>query len=505
MEKEAAVASDDDWAEMDQWLSRKLEEPAEQPRNTRQRWETISKGHVHDHFLSQNAKRWEALGASARLSANLEALGFEHPSTAQALCFEPLRNGKDVLLADANGCGKTLAFVAPLVERLWEIEAADGPTPPGQVRAIIIVPTDSLAQQVCELARNVGNRSIRASMATGEHSWHTQRERLAGGLELLVATMGRLAAHISPREMAPSFSLEGVRMLVVDEASSLYQGRVPSWMDKKGGAPPPGQGKGEPMRQELPLAAWKWLLSEAPDTSSVSFITSALPEGVEEQMLEDVGGLTRRVRPGLHRTRAGVELTLVDCTVPARASSNRDLIFDAKLAELNTALTGSRHSLVLCNTAATSERLQRTLANNAAAAKEHAGERNPRLAPPSVFLFNDALPAARRMSSLDAFRAPPDPFAPIALGPEPPRVLVATGRAVRGLDLTAGAQAIDTVVLFDFPPDAKAYLSRVGCATRGTAAPAKVATFAVGKQVAFARALLAHDTEGDPHGLSRGP
>ena len=322
MEKEAAVASDDDWAEMDQWLSRKLEEPAEQPRNTRQRWETISKGHVHDHFLSQNAKRWEALGASARLSANLEALGFEHPSTAQALCFEPLRNGKDVLLADANGCGKTLAFVAPLVERLWEIEAADGPTPPGQVRAIIIVPTDSLAQQVCELARNVGNRSIRASMATGEHSWHTQRERLAGGLELLVATMGRLAAHISPREMAPSFSLEGVRMLVVDEASSLYQGRVPSWMDKKGGAPPPGQGKGEPMRQELPLAAWKWLLSEAPDTSSVSFITSALPEGVEEQMLEDVGGLTRRVRPGLHRTRAGVELTLVDCTVPARASSS---------------------------------------------------------------------------------------------------------------------------------------------------------------------------------------
>jgi hypothetical protein len=81
------------------------------------------------------------------------------------------------------------------------------------------------------------------------------------------------------------------------------------------------------------------------------------------------------------------------------------------------------------------------------------------------------------------------------------------------LGLSAGSQPvdpkygygkpIDRVILFDFPSEAKAYLSRIGCATRGTAPPAPVTALVVGPQLAFARALLTHDEKGAPHALDK--
>jgi hypothetical protein len=51
---------------------------------------------VHDTFLATGTKSWEALGASPRLTANLEALGFARPSCAQALSFEPMRRHQGI-------------------------------------------------------------------------------------------------------------------------------------------------------------------------------------------------------------------------------------------------------------------------------------------------------------------------------------------------------------------------------------------------------------------------
>ena len=119
--------------------------------------------------------------------------------------------------------GKTLAYVAPLVQKIWEIEDAEGRTPPGEVRTIIIVPTSDLAQQVLELSREVGKRSIRASIATGNASWRTQRQR---GRRSRLARRNNgtpLRAHVAPRQLA-LFDLSKTRLVVLDEASSLYQG-----------------------------------------------------------------------------------------------------------------------------------------------------------------------------------------------------------------------------------------------------------------------------------------
>ena len=67
--------------------------------------------------------------ASQRLADNCAALGFTRPSRAQADAFGPIVEGDDCVLAHPTGAGKSLAYVAPLVQRLWDLEAEHGRTP----------------------------------------------------------------------------------------------------------------------------------------------------------------------------------------------------------------------------------------------------------------------------------------------------------------------------------------------------------------------------------------
>ena len=287
------------WSELDAWLEGEQEkegwsdgqhESQPEPRQRRARWTATAAGHIHEHFHPHNMRmrEWAALGASERLVDNLARLGYDRPSVAQSNSFAPIAAGENVLLADDHGAGKTLALVAPLVQKLWDWEEEFGRTGPGEVRALIIVPTNDLAQQILDLAREVARRSIRASVATGGHSWRTQCERLAGGLDLLVGTMGRVYAHLHPREpMAPSFDVRSLRAVAVDEACSLYQGRAPSWLVHETQAR--WHDSRNELLQELPLALWGSLLAELEGGCSKVMLTSALPDGVEEQIRSDLG------------------------------------------------------------------------------------------------------------------------------------------------------------------------------------------------------------------------
>lgn len=519
---ESDTADDsDDWSAVDAWLAESSQGAAAamEEGSLNHRWESTSKGHMHEHFVERNAKmrEWAALGASERLETNLQRLGFSVPSTTQAAAFAHVLGGENLLLADANGMGKTLAYVAPIVQKLWEWEERDGKTPPGEVRTIIIVPTNDLAQQVLELAREVGYRSLRASVATGEHSWKTQRTRMKGGLDLLVGTMGRLVGHVSPRGMEPSFSIDGLRLLVVDEASSLYQGKAPSYMSKNAAS---RQGaaadafdetsydvqefRRQPLLQEPPLAMWKFLRGELPQECSTVMVSSALPDGVSEQIREDVPAIVEFVGKGIHTTRAGVPLELVDVET---SQAGRESIFEAKLRELRDCLAGSRHSLVLCNNPESCARIERALRDEPFACGDRACP-IPGLTP-TLLCFHGSLTAERRENSLKSFRrATLNQWEKTAMksaaeGELPPaRCLIATGSSVRGLDFTAGEERqLDHVVLWDFPPNAKAYLARVGCATRGTRPAARVTALALRSQLAFAKAMLANDEAGSAHEL----
>ena len=79
-----AVATENDdqaWAEFEAWMSRKEEE--EVPQAGRPRWTATSSGHQHEHFFSNRAQDFAALGAPPRLIDNLEALGVRRPSVAE--------------------------------------------------------------------------------------------------------------------------------------------------------------------------------------------------------------------------------------------------------------------------------------------------------------------------------------------------------------------------------------------------------------------------------------
>ena len=72
------------------------------------------------------------VGATPELQAALSACGAERPSHVQAAGYDVIAAGKDVILADQTGSGKTLGYLAPVVQRLRELEQREGRTPPGQ-------------------------------------------------------------------------------------------------------------------------------------------------------------------------------------------------------------------------------------------------------------------------------------------------------------------------------------------------------------------------------------
>jgi len=475
----ACDAAESDWGALDSWLS-EGSHTGESDAPTKPRHairDAVSAGHIHDHFYSKTASDWLALGASDPLQRSLTEWGYAHPTFAQAAAYPILAAAdEDALFASAPGTGKCLAYLVPAIDRLRRIEAVEGQTQAGEVRCVVLVPSSELAQQVLETARQLSNYTIRSTIVTGEHSWSTQKERLSKGVDLVVATSGRLLAHLNPRdEMEPSCTLNSLGMLVVEEADALYA----------------------ETRDSAPRNNWRLLLSEhIPKTSAVSLFCNTLPEGVESTIRSDLSPRGRTLHVwrgrGLHTTRPGIEATLVEV--------HRDVTdpFEARLEELLPRLSGARRTLVVANTVGTSSRLHRALD---AWASEREGRIRPR-----VLMINESRPAEERERALRDFIAA-DGAAddPTLVRGGPASVLVATARALRGLNFGAEPTAVveppDHVACFDFPPDGQQYVKRLGFATRGDGPPGRVTLLALERQLPFARRMLAYDAEGTAIGV----
>jgi superfamily II DNA/RNA helicase len=178
------------------------------------------------------------LGLSAPLSAALAALGIVEPMPVQALAIRPVLEGRDLLVLSPTGSGKTIAFAAPILERLAAALRPNGPgaaprtksSMSGNVEALVLVPTRELAVQVGQvfdaIASAIGDVGShghgaltrpRVRTAYGGVSINPQMLALRGGAEVLVATPGRLldlARHNAAR-------LGCVRWLVIDEADRM--------------------------------------------------------------------------------------------------------------------------------------------------------------------------------------------------------------------------------------------------------------------------------------------
>jgi ATP-dependent RNA helicase RhlE len=138
-------------------------------------------------------------------------LGFARPTPVQEQTIPPVLEGRDVLASAMTGSGKTAAFALPILHRL-----ADEPR--GTTRALILTPTRELAAQIAEHVRDLGRHTrVTAAAVFGGVGMGPQRQALRSGVDVIVATPGRLLDHMS----GPYAALRGVGILVIDEADRM--------------------------------------------------------------------------------------------------------------------------------------------------------------------------------------------------------------------------------------------------------------------------------------------
>ena len=162
------------------------------------------------------------LGVPMTLVAELTRQGLLEAFPIQAATLPDSLSGRDVLGQGRTGSGKTLAFALPLVGRL---AATPARRKPGHPRGLVLVPTRELATQVAAviapLAQAVG---LRVATIFGGAPYGAQRKALEGGVEIIVATPGRLIDHIDHG----TASLSAVEITVLDEADHMAdQGFLP--------------------------------------------------------------------------------------------------------------------------------------------------------------------------------------------------------------------------------------------------------------------------------------
>jgi superfamily II DNA/RNA helicase len=155
------------------------------------------------------------LGLIEPLLRSLETLGYQTPTPVQAQAIPAVLAGRDLMAAAQTGTGKTAGFALPLLQLL----AMEGPkVTANSVRALILVPTRELAEQVHEAVRQYAeNLPLRTYAVYGGVSINPQMMKLRSGVDLLVATPGRLLDLF--RQNALKFNQ--LQTLVLDEADRM--------------------------------------------------------------------------------------------------------------------------------------------------------------------------------------------------------------------------------------------------------------------------------------------
>ncbi len=158
---------------------------------------------------------FESLGLAPALLRALEEQGYTTPTPIQVQAIPLILAGHDLLGGAQTGTGKTAAFGLPLINRLSKQTAPNGPRKP---RALVLVPTRELAVQVNDSMRSYA-KHLRLSFCTifGGAGMGPQVENLRRGVDVLVATPGRLIDHIE----RGTVKLDEIEVLVLDEADRM--------------------------------------------------------------------------------------------------------------------------------------------------------------------------------------------------------------------------------------------------------------------------------------------
>ncbi|KKA26177.1 hypothetical protein TD95_003756 [Thielaviopsis punctulata] len=163
-----------------------------------------------------SATKFSELNLSAKTQQALAAMGLTEMREIQKRTIPPLLTGRDVLGAAKTGSGKTLAFLIPAVETLHALKFK----PRNGTGVIVVSPTRELALQIFGVARELmENHSQTCGIVIGGANRRAEADKLAKGVNLLIATPGRLLDHL---QNTP-FVFKNLKSLIIDEADRILE------------------------------------------------------------------------------------------------------------------------------------------------------------------------------------------------------------------------------------------------------------------------------------------
>ncbi|MEW8509013.1 MAG: DEAD/DEAH box helicase [Candidatus Thiodiazotropha sp.] len=158
---------------------------------------------------------FDNLGLTAELLRAVREQGYTDPTPIQRKAIPAILAGKDIMAAAQTGTGKTAGFTLPLLQQLLDKPVTGGDRP---IRALVLTPTRELAAQVGESIEQYGRHTrLRAAVIFGGVKINPQIEKLRRGVDILVATPGRLLDHVNQKTL----DLSRIEILVLDEADRM--------------------------------------------------------------------------------------------------------------------------------------------------------------------------------------------------------------------------------------------------------------------------------------------
>jgi len=161
---------------------------------------------------------FDLLGLRAELLRAVAEQGYTQPTPIQAQAIPVVLSGRDLLGAAQTGTGKTAGFALPILQKLSTRSNTSHSPARHPVRALIVTPTRELAAQVEEDFRTYGKHlSVKSTIVFGGVGMQPQVDALRRGVDILVATPGRLLDHVQQKTV----DLRQVEILVLDEADRM--------------------------------------------------------------------------------------------------------------------------------------------------------------------------------------------------------------------------------------------------------------------------------------------
>lgn len=177
--------------------------------------------------------KFSSLGIQTRLCERLQQLGFETPTPIQAQSIPLLLSNHDVMACAQTGTGKTAAFALPMIQMIHSQNRSETLNTENiedndqfmvghaidkkSIRGLVLTPTRELAQQVYDAVTSYAGDDVRCAVVYGGTSIKVQQQALAKGVDIVIATPGRLLDHL----FTGALHLKQLKYFVLDEADRM--------------------------------------------------------------------------------------------------------------------------------------------------------------------------------------------------------------------------------------------------------------------------------------------